>query len=210
MPTFGNLLICTVGLPRSGKSTWARKQGVPVVNPDSIRLACYGQRFWAPGEKRVWSDAHQMVRALFLAGHTTVIVDATHTTRKRRDFWREDWGDPAGLGWELAFRHFDVSPLVCKERAEAMGDGDILPIIDRMAEKWEPLGDDEQQIGASGRFTKAPISDDDEGELNIAVGSENGNVMVRFGKPVGWLGLPPAHAKSLGAAIITRAKAMEP
>src|SRR5690554_6874569 len=33
-----HILICTVGLPRSGKTTWARKQSYPIVNPDSIRL----------------------------------------------------------------------------------------------------------------------------------------------------------------------------
>ena len=35
-------LIVMVGLPRSGKTTWARKQGYPIVNPDSIRLAFHG------------------------------------------------------------------------------------------------------------------------------------------------------------------------
>jgi predicted kinase len=32
-------LILTVGLPRSGKTTWAKQQGVPMVNRDAIRLA---------------------------------------------------------------------------------------------------------------------------------------------------------------------------
>ncbi len=32
-----NRLILTVGLPRSGKTTWALEQGWPIVNPDSIR-----------------------------------------------------------------------------------------------------------------------------------------------------------------------------
>ena len=31
----GNLL-ATVGLPRSGKSTWAKEQGFPIVSPDAI------------------------------------------------------------------------------------------------------------------------------------------------------------------------------
>ena len=31
-------LIMTIGLPRSGKSTWARTQACPIVNQDSIKL----------------------------------------------------------------------------------------------------------------------------------------------------------------------------
>ena len=38
-------IIVTVGLPRSGKTTWAREQGYPIVNPDSIRLSLHGKRF---------------------------------------------------------------------------------------------------------------------------------------------------------------------
>lgn len=38
-------LILTIGLPRSGKSTWAKQQGCPVVNPDSIRLALHGKAY---------------------------------------------------------------------------------------------------------------------------------------------------------------------
>jgi len=59
-------LIMTVGLPRSGKSTWARKQGHPI--------------------------AKYMVQSLFLAGHDTVILDATNTTAQRREEWDStDW-----------------------------------------------------------------------------------------------------------------------
>ena len=38
-------LILTVGLPRSGKTTWALAQGYPIVAPDAIRLAVTGQRY---------------------------------------------------------------------------------------------------------------------------------------------------------------------
>jgi predicted kinase len=83
-------LILTVGLPRSGKTTWARAQGVPVASPDAISRALHGQRFIGVAEPFVWAIAKLMVRALFLAGHPTVIVDATNTTQKRRDEWKSD------------------------------------------------------------------------------------------------------------------------
>lgn len=131
------ILICTVGLPRSGKSTWAKSQAYPIVNPDSVRLAIHGQRFVAEAEPFVWATVKAMVRALFLAGHDRVILDATNTTRKRRDEWRSK-------EWATFFRHFDTPEGVCYDRAEAAGDIGICPIIARMAEQFEPLGDDEE------------------------------------------------------------------
>ena len=128
------ILICTVGLPRSGKSTWARAQAYPIVNPDSIRLAIHGQAFVAKAEPFVWATAKAMVRALFLAGHDRVILDATNTTRKRRDEWRSD-------EWATFFKHVDTPKDVCLER----GDCGIGPIIGRMAEQFEPLADDEER-----------------------------------------------------------------
>lgn len=133
-------LICTVGLPRSGKTTWARLQRYPIVNPDAIRLAVHGQRFWAPAEKRVWVDAHQMVRALFLAGHEWVIVDACHTTRKRRDFWLPESPED----WDLYFYLLFTSREECLAQARAIDDQEIIPVIESMAEQWENLGVDEQ------------------------------------------------------------------
>lgn len=126
------ILILTVGLPRSGKTTWAKTQGVPIVNPDSIRLALHGQRFQAEAEPFVWAIAKVMVRSLFLAGHSTVILDATNTTKKRRD----EWIDKA---WETRFQHFIAPKEVCEARSVQMGDTYILPIIAKMAAQFEPL-----------------------------------------------------------------------
>lgn len=133
-----HILIATLGLPRSGKTTWARSQAYPIVNPDSIRLALHGQRFVGLAERFVWATAHAMVRALFLAGHRHVIFDATNTTRKRRD-------ELASPEWGTFFRLVDTSADVCRERARSEGDTEILPVIDRMAAQWEPLGEGERR-----------------------------------------------------------------
>lgn len=134
-------LILTVGLPQSGKSTWAKAQGHPIVNPDSIRLGLHGKPFIGEAEPFVWAIAKVMVRALFLAGHETVIVDATNTTRKRRDDWKsKDWA-----------REFEIvleSPEVCKQRAGLSAvdtthlEG-LIGAIDRMAEQYEEIAQDE-------------------------------------------------------------------
>ena len=130
-----NILLVTVGLPRSGKSTWAMETGYPVVNPDSIRLALHGQRFEELAEPFVWAIAMVMVRALFLAGHKTVVVDATNTTRKRRDLWR------GGDRWFEKFVFFSTDVDECTRRAGS--DEVIIPVIERMAEQFESFGVDE-------------------------------------------------------------------
>lgn len=132
-------LICLVGLPRSGKSTWAKTAGHPIVSPDAIRLAIHGQRFIAEAEPFVWAIAKAMVRSLFLAGHNAVILDATNNTRKRRNEWQSPH-------WDTLFEVIDTPAAVCIERAQAEDRQDIVPTIIRMAHEHEPLGDDERAL----------------------------------------------------------------
>lgn len=125
-------LICTVGLPRSGKTTWARQQGHPIVNPDSIRLALHGQRFAGVAEPFVWAIARCMVRSLFFAGHDVVILDATNISKKRRDEWITQ-------DWLTYFKEMGTPLEECLRRAVESGDGEIIPVIERMALEYEPL-----------------------------------------------------------------------
>ncbi len=126
------ILILTIGLPRSGKSTWAKKQGYPIVNPDSIRLALHGLRFESLAEPMVWAIAKIMVRALFLAGHDTVIVDATNNTKKRREFWEDK-------NWNIEHEEIKTPIEECIRRANLAGDAEIIPIIQKMHEEKEPV-----------------------------------------------------------------------
>lgn len=123
-------LVMTVGLPRSGKSTWAKAQGVPIVNPDAIRLAVHGQRYRAEAEPLVWSIAQVMVRALFGAGHETVILDATNMNEYRRDQWRS-------TEWTRAFKIFDTPVDVCLARAA--GDTELQGVIKLMDSTRTPV-----------------------------------------------------------------------
>lgn len=132
MPYKQKILISTVGLPRCGKSTWVKSQGVPVVNPDSIRLALHGQRYVAAAEAFVWATAEVMVKALFLAGHDTVILDATNTNRKRRDAWRSP-------DWINMYVCFDTPIDVCIQRAIDTDQPDLVPVIEAMNANFEPV-----------------------------------------------------------------------
>lgn len=133
-------LICMMGLPRSGKSTTAAKLSealkAPIVNPDAIRLSLHGQPFLRTAEKFVWAVADLMVKSLFEAYHDIVILDATNTTRVRRDCW-------ASSDWDVRFCEIPESPQTCISRAEAEGRRELIPVIEQMWEKYEPLGEDE-------------------------------------------------------------------
>jgi len=126
-------LICMVGLPSSGKSTWAKKTGYPMVNPDSIRLVMHGQPFIKEAEPLVWIQADYMVKVLFLSGHSHVILDAPNTTDKARMRWISD-------EWETVFKVIDTPKEVCIERA---GNEVMVMVIERMANQFEPLPVDE-------------------------------------------------------------------
>jgi predicted kinase len=119
-------LIMPVGLPRSGKSTWARSTGFPMVNPDSIRLSLHGQAFYTPAEAFVWATAHLMVQSLFTAGHQTVILDATNLTERRRAEWRSK-------DWHCAYVLFPTPEDECIRRALANCQEELIPVIHRMA-----------------------------------------------------------------------------
>ena len=133
-----NVLVITVGLPRSGKTTWSKQflTKYPVVNVDSIRLALHGQRYQQLAEPFVWATAKTMVRALFLAGHKTVILDETGITRARRAEWKSS-------EWVRAFVHIPTSEEECIARARALNEEFIVPIIMRMAANYEPVTPDE-------------------------------------------------------------------
>lgn len=129
------LLIVTVGLPYSGKTTWALATGLPIVNPDALRVALYGQRFIGTTEPMIWTMAAYMVHSLFYVGHPIVILDATNIKHtKRRELWIED----ARLTkYIVKFKVFPTTTDVCVSRAKAAGDEEILPIIMRMSAEMD-------------------------------------------------------------------------
>lgn len=123
-------LILTVGLPRSGKSTWSREYvqahpGAAIVNPDSIRLALHGQLHLPSAEPMVWSIARYMVKALFLAGHHTVILDATNVRAAHRRQWKS-------TDWTTVVHVVPTDEKTCRARALDGGDVELAFAIDRM------------------------------------------------------------------------------
>lgn len=134
----GCVLIMTHGLPRSGKSTWAQSQTWPIVDPDGIRLAMTGQRWWGPIEHEVWATARTMVRALFWAGHNSVILDSTCYSRRQRDMFLPSEDVP----WLRFYKPFDTPKSVCCERAMETYPA-LVDVINWIDDKWEPIQPEE-------------------------------------------------------------------
>ena len=123
-------LIAMVGLPYSGKSTIAKGMGYPIVCPDAIRVAIHGARFIPSAEGLVWAIAKIMVHSLFLSGHDVVVLDATNTTKDRRDEW-------VSSKYTTQWNHINTPKEECISRAKNAGDEVIIPIIEKMAEQFE-------------------------------------------------------------------------
>lgn len=123
-----NTLIVMVGIPRSGKTTWARRQGFPIVSPDAVRIALHGKPFIPSAEGLVWAMTRVFVRALFLAGHRVVILDATSITEEQRNAW-------TSKRWGVRYRFIDTPVEECLRRAKDGGRPDLVPVIKKMVEK---------------------------------------------------------------------------
>lgn len=123
------VVIVMAGLPRSGKSTWALKQGYPIVCRDSIRLALHGQAYIPEAEEMITVLETQMVKALFFAGHATVIVDSTHITAKLRS----RWDSPL---WDTQLQIMKTSKDKCMRRAEVTNPN-LIPVIEWMVSQTD-------------------------------------------------------------------------
>lgn len=73
-------------------------------------------------------------------------------------------------------------------------------------EPWNKLGVRGEKLGATGQFPDGKMNPEDEGELAIGVAHDQDNVIIKFGKPVAWLGLPRQHALKLAQTIAIHAQ----
>lgn len=149
-----NTLILTVGLPRSGKTTWAKEYArslgfedisCAIVNPDSIRRAFYNwtSQYIPTYEDEVWRNAIVQVRSHFFYGTPVVILDATSLTQSARARWdfSSEWNTfykPIG-----GFSSEEVETYV--QRAKTDGNFQLALAIRRMVYTAEAFSEREQE-----------------------------------------------------------------
>lgn len=64
-------------------------------------------------------------------------------------------------------------------------------------------------IGKTGAYPDGKLNDDDEGEIRILCTNHKGKVVLDFGTSVVWLGFRPPQARSIAAALLKQAEAVE-
>lgn len=130
-------LIFTIGLPRSGKSTWATKwaQEQPmraIVCSDSIRKCITGQRYQPLAETLVFATKHVMIRSLLDRGFD-VCVDGTHSTEisVMRILEIDINAEPVLIQTPMS---------TCIQRAVDTNQRDLIPVIGRIASNLGSIG----------------------------------------------------------------------
>jgi len=134
------MILGTVGLPRSGKSTFVSKimdrRNFAIVSRDSIRLNLYGHRFFQPGESMVKAISETMFRSLVDRG-CDIILDETNLNIDARYYWQKLVKE------KIFWIHVNTKSEKCKERAIITSQSELVPIIESMEKSFEKPHKDE-------------------------------------------------------------------
>lgn len=130
-----------VGLPNSGKTTYANKhkKNYVVISADQVRKLVYGQKFFEGGEPLVWAIRNIALKMLMEQGKN-ILIDETNTTVERREPIIELAQE---YGYTIKAVFFNVSKEECISRARKEGNDTIIPIIERMANQLQTPSLDE-------------------------------------------------------------------
>jgi predicted kinase len=106
-------LIVLIGLPGSGKSTWAEKQGYTVISSDEMRRVLVDDPADQTVHGRVFAAMRYFLRHRLELQRPVTCVDATNITRRDRRGWIK-LAELYGCLPEAVF--FDVPVEVCLAR----------------------------------------------------------------------------------------------
>lgn len=125
-----NKLIVLVGLPGSGKSTWAARQNIGILASDAVREILTGDPENQAANRLVFPTLRYLLAMRVKAGMTATILDATSLTPKERKVWLRT-AEALGCDAEAVF--FDTPLEVCKARNA--GRSRVVPddVMDRFA-----------------------------------------------------------------------------
>ncbi|EAY30943.1 hypothetical protein [Microscilla marina] len=130
-------LYCTVGLPFSGKKSWATCQGLPVVSLAANEAIIDGGGK-ATQKTKTTTDplafTRQLIECLFAAGNQVVILLAENLSEKERQHWKNP------DAWQTVFREFQISEKEVLRKAVAAGVGkQQIQTTQEKAKKYEML-----------------------------------------------------------------------
>lgn len=120
-------VILTIGLPGSGKSTWAKEYCEKNtdwvrVNRDDLRRM--RGKYWLPKDEDMITDMERMCVAQALYNKKNVILDATNLNPKHINSLK-NWFKSDSLEIEFIEKRFDVSPEECIKRDAKRGNESV-------------------------------------------------------------------------------------
>ncbi len=128
-------IVVLVGLPGSGKSTYAEKHGLPTLSSDAIRKLLADDETDQTIHGRVFSTLRYLLYQRIAIGRPVTYVDATHLTPQERRPYIQ-MGRLFGCPVEALY--FDVPLEVCKERNRRRARVVPEDALERMAARLAP------------------------------------------------------------------------
>ena len=129
------VVVLTIGLPGSGKTTWFRRRGITPLSSDLLRSVLFDDVEEQRYQGLVFGTLRQLLRARLIARMPWNYVDATNLSPGERRQWIQ-MAKSFGYGVQAVF--FDVPLEVCLERNRRRDR--IVPedVMRRMAAKLKP------------------------------------------------------------------------
>ncbi len=149
-------LTILIGLPRAGKSTWAKKwvkegNNRVVLSGDSFRLAITGERFNIDSEPFVRASLITAIKALLIQG-LDVAVDETNTSEYHQN-------QLLHLSTNPNIVIFWTPKCVCQERAVDCNQYDLLPSIERMENNLQEFRENVLKGDANPKINKKNVEE---------------------------------------------------
>jgi predicted kinase len=107
------VVVLTIGLPGSGKTTWFKRRGVTPLSSDMLRSLLFDDITEQRYQNLVFSTLRSLLRARLIAKMPWNYVDATNLSPRERKQWI---GMARSFGYEVQAVFFDVPLEVCLER----------------------------------------------------------------------------------------------
>lgn len=129
------VVVLTIGLPGSGKTTWYKRRGVTPLSSDMLRSILFDSITEQRYQGLVFSTLRSLLRARLIAKMPWNYVDATNLSPHERRQWIKM---ARGFGYEVHAVFFDVPLEVCMERNRKRERQVVEDVMKQMAARLKP------------------------------------------------------------------------